>query len=234
MSGKLTRFRIETLHNIRTIDVRITDNKLVLVGENGSGKSTVANFIYFFLTRQWHRMLNYKFKKVLAVIDSKEVVVNRSELEKIDERILRRYPSEWIREFWRLLREHSSEELHSNPERLYSFLPEDSPPSQSIKEIEEILNTSIIDQVLYLPTYRRIEQDLRSIFPELEDPKLRQIYERLKRKAGNTGYIELVEFGMEDVERTIQRKMEEVKDNVRNGLNNLTGTYLRDVIQGAY
>jgi recombinational DNA repair ATPase RecF len=47
MSGRLTQFRIEALHNTRTIDIQIEDNKLVLVGENGTGKSTVANFIYF-------------------------------------------------------------------------------------------------------------------------------------------------------------------------------------------
>jgi ABC-type uncharacterized transport system ATPase subunit len=47
MAGILSRFRIEALHQTRTIDVKIADNKLVLVGENGTGKSTVANFIYF-------------------------------------------------------------------------------------------------------------------------------------------------------------------------------------------
>lgn len=52
MPGQLTQFRIEGLHNIRTIDISITNNTLILVGENGTGKNTVANFIYFFLTRE--------------------------------------------------------------------------------------------------------------------------------------------------------------------------------------
>ena len=46
MSGTLSQFRIEGLHGRRTLDVRITDNVLGLVGENGTGKSTVANIIY--------------------------------------------------------------------------------------------------------------------------------------------------------------------------------------------
>lgn len=41
MSGILSRFRIEALHNSYTIDVTIKDNKLILIGENGTGKSTL-------------------------------------------------------------------------------------------------------------------------------------------------------------------------------------------------
>lgn len=70
MPGTLSRFRIEQLHARRTIDVEIQDNKLVLVGENGTGKSTVANLIYFFLTRQWERMLKYEFKSMIVPSES--------------------------------------------------------------------------------------------------------------------------------------------------------------------
>lgn len=49
MTGSLDRFIIKNLHKSRTIDIKIKENKLILVGENGTGKSTVANFIYFFL-----------------------------------------------------------------------------------------------------------------------------------------------------------------------------------------
>jgi ABC-type branched-subunit amino acid transport system ATPase component len=73
MAGILSHFRIEALHNRHTIDVPITDNKLVLIGENGTGKSTVTNFIYFFLTRQWRRLLSYEFRRVVATIISRRV-----------------------------------------------------------------------------------------------------------------------------------------------------------------
>jgi hypothetical protein len=103
-----------------------------------------------------------------------------------------------------------------------------------LAKIEPTLTAAITDQVLYLPTYRRIERDLRSIFPGLESESgIGDFRERFGRREG-TGYVELVEFGMKDVEKTVQRKMSEIKDNVRNGLNSLTGVYLRDVIQGVY
>ena len=52
----LSRFQIQGLYNRRNIDVIIEENKLVLVGENGTGKSTVANIITFFLTCQWMKL----------------------------------------------------------------------------------------------------------------------------------------------------------------------------------
>ena len=67
MVGTLSRFRIEALHNRHTVDLPITANKLVLIGKNGAGKSTVTNFMYFFLTRQWHRMLPFEFRRVVAL-----------------------------------------------------------------------------------------------------------------------------------------------------------------------
>ena len=39
---------------------------------------------------------------------------------------------------------------------------------------------------------------------------------------------------MEDVEHTIVNRMAQIKENVRTGLDNLTGTYLRDVIRGVH
>ena len=39
-----------------------------------------------------------------------------------------------------------------------------------------------------------------------------------------SAFIELVEFGMEDVGRTIQSRMAQIKESVRTGLSTLTGT----------
>ena len=87
-------------------------------------------------------------------------------------------------------------------------------------------------QFLYLPTYRRIEKDLKSIFGGVEiEEEVKEFRERLKKQEKTT-FIELVEFGMEDVEATIQSRMSQVKESVRTGLSNLTGTYLREVIRG--
>src|SRR5262249_9812830 len=69
--------------------------------------------------------------------------------------------------------------------------------------IDQKLASLISDQLLYLPTYRRIEQDLQSIFPGAEiETEIRKFRDRIAHRTG-TAYTELVAFGMEDVERAI-------------------------------
>jgi hypothetical protein len=103
-----------------------------------------------------------------------------------------------------------------------------------IQQVERQLSDTSLGQFLYLPTYRRIEQDLRSIFRGADiDAELKKFRERLGKRAGSP-FIELVEFGMEDVEHTIAARMSQIKESVRKGLDSLTGTYLRDVIRGVH
>lgn len=257
MSGTLTRFRIEALHNRHTIDVQIEDNKLILVGENGTGKSTVANFIYFFLTRQWHRMLNYEFKAVVADIDSVTIEVTQEDLVKSRDSnlLLRRLHPSSRSQLLDLLSTHSIEYFLQNREETYRYARQFEVPlsifsdyiehfpeseearllSEKLEHAKQTLEALMIDQVLYLPTYRRVEQDLGSIVPELaSSPEYKASMERWKRRVQSSSHIELVQFGMQDVEETIKRKMKELGDSWRDDLSKLTGTYLRDVIQGAY
>lgn len=256
MTQLLSRFRIEALHNLRNIDVPIQDNKLVLVGENGTGKSTVVNLITFFLTRQWHKMLKYEFKRIVAQLGESEIVINRDSITRIDPRELRdmsrRIPARYIREVENLLREFRAIDLLSDKEKMREFsqnigIPQSAmadileryidaqPLSEEIQEAEKIILSLLQGQVLYLPTYRRIEQDLQSIFPQLDLDEIRvQVRNRIAHRTDRSTFIELVEFGMEDVEFTIKRRLEEIKNYVLSSLNNLTGTYLRDVIKGDY
>lgn len=260
MPGTLNRFRIEALHNRFTIDVPVRDNKLVLVGENGTGKSTVASFIYLFLTQQWQRLLeHYNFKSITVTIDSEPIEISKEELSYIKvsdrlERYIRTRLSPVARErFFRLQRSIPITTLLGNPDavtdlaiqsgvspniikELIAASLEDSPPlsQESIEKATQVLNT-FTDKVLYLPTYRRIEQDLAEIFPGWEEsPEFKRTAERLRHRGRNSLHVELVEFGMQDVEDTITQKLRELKDNLGVDLNELTSTYLRDVILGVY
>jgi predicted ATP-binding protein involved in virulence len=48
MCNTLDRFRILGLHGKKNIDVAISNNTLILVGENGSGKTTFLRILFHF------------------------------------------------------------------------------------------------------------------------------------------------------------------------------------------
>jgi ABC-type cobalamin/Fe3+-siderophores transport system ATPase subunit len=53
---EITEFAIRGLYGYRDITIPIRDNKIVLVGVNGLGKTTIINLLYFFLSRQWYQL----------------------------------------------------------------------------------------------------------------------------------------------------------------------------------
>ena len=260
MKAAITQFRIEALHGRhRTIDIPILDNRLVLVGENGTGKSTVANLLYYVLTQQWRRVFEYKFEAVQVSFSGEIVRFTHDDIETLathragpfSPEIRERYPPAVLREVYRHFPEEAflfekDEEILSERISGMTRLPRSlaqrlvievreshaaklkKPLAQQIKRLESFN----FGQFLYLPTYRRIGQDLKSIFRGIEiEEKVREFRDRFRKRDRST-FIELVEFGMEDVEKTIQSRMAKIKESVRTGLSTLTGTYLREVIRG--
>jgi ABC-type Mn2+/Zn2+ transport system ATPase subunit len=173
---KITEFNIRGLYDYRDITIPIRDNRIVLVGVNGLGKTTIINLLYFFLSRQWKRIYEYKFLEMSLKIGDKQISITPQDVE--------------------------SENL---------------PQAEYLKALLE-------GQILYLPTYRRIEKELEKIFPELDEYIGISNYH-------NTEFIELIEFGMRDVDQKIDEALLKIKENARTELNNLAGSYLRDVIR---
>lgn len=273
MAFTLTRFRIEGLHGKWDIDIPIRDNKLILVGVNGLGKTTVVNILYFLITEQWARLSEFEFTAVGLELNGEYLEVTREEFAEIEDfkesikltrprgyfpaplvNRLVEHPnfhellSSWLQvtpnrpsdEFRRLL-SRVSDELGVSPSTLQRVIRDLRPNSQgdlftyppSVSRIRDAVRASGEYQVVYLPTYRRIEQDLKAIFPDLEDEQLRDLTARRRRNGltSSKGFVELVQFGMKDVEQLLNAELETIRESARTQLTNLTASYLRDVIR---
>ncbi|MBK6544358.1 MAG: AAA family ATPase [Saprospiraceae bacterium] len=256
---KIEQIKLEGLFGELNYDIRIVDNKLILVAENGSGKTTIVNIIYYFLSRQWMKLLRYRFDKISAKINGQVHTLNRKDIDILSSekfrRLLKRYPTSIIEKLNDFVLSNDLSDFHRNPVKMEMWADRINLPPSLVYEVMNLVNreqltlfsellpgkeimglTNLIDcQILYLPTFRRIEQDLKAIFPDLESDIDK--YKRRKRGLRNedTGYVELVEFGMEDVEEKIRYKLMQLRENLNNKIkNNLTGGYLRDVINRTY
>lgn len=252
---ELTSFKIKKLHGYKTYDLKFEDNILIIVGENGAGKTTVLRILHYFLSAQWSILAKFNFDSITAVINGKKYVVKNSDLvatfDFSNRNILMHFPSSVRRRFLEMAENHNINEIplseleilcnrydipfHMIIRELNYFDESgikkiNKKVNQEYQEIRKLLSDI---QILYLPTYRRIEQELNTIFRGIDDDDLRH-KKRLIHSRDKCNSIELVEFGMKDVERSIESMLNGLKEFARESLNSLTLGYLGDVVEEKY
>lgn len=258
----INKFIIEGLFGNRRITLPLEKGSLVLVGPNGLGKSSVANIFYYTLSRQWRRLSEYKFSKIHIEVDSDEFSFSREEVSGFDAlnqliegstgrtgSMIRRLisvnlfdnfikapaiPSVERKKYAAALDMPVDEVLSFQRFLLRKITSDDDLMSAPSAKLEKRLAEILPERVLYLPTYRRIERDMREVFPGLEERFKRYSGPDAQIDIGRSGnfYVELVNFGMEDVKRDFKKVTQELRNYSLAQYNDLSGSYLRDVIRG--
>jgi predicted ATPase len=77
---QITNFAIHGLFGTRDVVIPIRDNRLVLVGVNGIGKSTVLNLFYYFISLRWDKLGDYSFDSVEIVLNEKKLTLRKSDI----------------------------------------------------------------------------------------------------------------------------------------------------------
>jgi ABC-type lipoprotein export system ATPase subunit len=75
-----TRFQIKGLFGASDVDVQFEGPCVIIVGPNGVGKSSVANIFYYFVSRQWRRLIEYKFDRITLWFQDEAIEVAREEI----------------------------------------------------------------------------------------------------------------------------------------------------------
>ncbi|MDJ1495156.1 AAA family ATPase [Cytophagaceae bacterium DM2B3-1] len=258
---KIESFKVYGLHGRSNYNIQFEDNSLILVAENGSGKTTLVNMLYYFLSRQWRKLNEYEFDKIILKIDSKEYSFEKKNIRSVllrKSRLDKRFPPRYEKVAEEILNNYNLMAIKRDPEAIDEIASRFDVPIGLIRELislyadeehlietyeqvqklEEALSLHLKDtQFIYLPTYRRIEKDLKNIFPHLEDGMKEYELKRRRRSSINEvlSYTELVEFGMEDVKERIERRCAELKGHFYNNLSGkITGSYLEDILNKRY
>lgn len=174
----LKEFWIIGLWGERNYHLSINDGKLIMVGENGCGKSTVLRIMYYTLAKKWGQLVKEDFERIKIVIGDEEKGFTKEQLGRPEEylidadaEVFSRFPTVFRRRYLdgykdKLMAEEVLSILENigypegaldaeieKLEKLASMVPD------SIKEISEWLKKCFEQPLLYMPTYRRIEKN---------------------------------------------------------------------------
>lgn len=248
------------------VTLPIKDNRIILVGHNGIGKSTILNAFYYVISAQWEKLRDIHFDSLKVRADRRAFTIKREWLLEMELNLQRSFfewhsPSSSNNSISRIAQRLTKRDLKlmSSSTMSYSALRAiasrnrastsaieelnhmlrrssidlNNSPHPKLKEAEDFFDENLEGRILYLPTYRRIEKDIKSIFPEIEDEIQRAIRTRRAKGPGsqNDVYVELVNFGMEDVHVLIEEKMEALRNLALSEIRSLSTRYLRDVIR---
>jgi len=171
--GKLTSFAIYGLWGERNYKLEFEDETLIVVGENGSGKTTVMRILFNCLACRWGNLIDESFNRIEITFGNE---TKSFEYEQIGERKLYEISNEWLSELPIPLRRRISyrEGKKYRPDEILKVIHEEgieeycaeemeyltqcnSRIPESIREITEWINQNLTYQIVYYPTYRRFE-----------------------------------------------------------------------------
>ncbi|MPW25511.1 AAA family ATPase [Alkalibaculum sp. M08DMB] len=242
---RLKLFEIKNLFNQIDVKLPFEDNVNIFLGENGMGKTTVLNCLYYTLIGEIEKMNSIIFDEITVVFDNDEKLsITHDDIIAFVEEYERESPL-YRRRKLRFDSIFSSKEIldlkenNINIKKYYTKISEiyNVPVAyarnefdkyifnkfytsghgsyENVVEFNKRITEIISDKVLYFPTYRRIEEDITKLGIDLEKTNVKD---------------KLIQFGMSDVETTIENILATIKSAAITGFTKMTGILLKQYL----
>lgn len=255
MESKLKLFEITNLFNQFNVNLPLDEKVNIFLGENGMGKTTILNCLYYVLSGNIEKLNNIIFDSIsLTFVDGEKFSIDHNDISSYVEDYMydnspyRRRKVQFeslftikeLENISKLLREGANEEELKK----YYFRVSDvfgMSPSMARRELERYIvqqfqknmttkadfnkvitfkknvSEKIDEEILYFPTYRRIEEDMSNLGIDIEK-------DRVKSR--------LIQFGMTDVEKNIEALLQTIKSVAITGFAKMTGVLLKQYLSG--
>lgn len=256
----IKRFEIEELFGIYNVNIPFKDNINIFVGENGLGKTTILNALNYVIQGDSESLAAIEFKKMILTLgnDAKIVIIHddlmnnnisirdrnrlyhylpnddysyiaqRIMLEVLKEKTPNMLDDKITREkiYDRIVRKYRYDLPPSILEKIYNSVLKDKNFEKELKDSWEYKIYDYMkkwDRIIYLPTYRRIEEDFNSYIENIPDKD----YYRKDKKKRNFSYLQ---FGMDDVQESIDMACSMLKNNTNEGFKAMTSNLLTNYV----
>jgi predicted ATP-dependent endonuclease of OLD family len=228
----------------------------IFIGENGLGKTTILNCIYYILEKQFSKLTDIQFSEIKIKFrsDSKIYTISFADINEYNRN--KRYASYkyysdkdiYIADIIENIILHDNtldeDDIDHKLERISFELARtlDMPINVAKRQIRRYINnkeinsknrrkgnknnvvdlikaisTNVSHRIIYLPTYRRIEDDFASL--------------NLRNEELNQTEL-LIKFGMSDVQTSINRILDRIRSLAMKGFTEMTGILLKQYADG--
>lgn len=263
MSSFIKQFTIEGLFGYKNIRIDFDEPYKILVGENGSGKTTIMNCLFYTLTRKFDMLVNVRFERIRIVFskgfaldfNKDEVTAFLDKDDKFQSTQFYRMLSERVdAKEYQILKSivYSSDATQDKADKVKARLNTigfnfNAPSSYVFRNVVRLIHeyTSIdfahklevLDNIpqyalFYFPTFRRVESSILnwdSIFD-----KIRNRFPFLdKDDISSLMKDNLIQFGMDDVESSINELTEVIKKRTMDGFATIMGNMLSQLYKSS-
>lgn len=237
----IKRFTIKGLFGTNDVSIPFDDNVKILIGENGIGKTQVLNLFYYTLERNFFRLREFNFKELILEFSNETFSITKKQIEELTNEL---YKDPFIKGFidafgyseFEYIKNKFSKykvadlEFEIEMGKIYDSYKDKKYPVSRIFSLIEIIrsktnsftkynissNISGYD-LMYFPTYRRVEEDLHNLGYNDENLNLDE---------ENT----VIQFGMDDVQRRFKSIENTIDRQLKEGLAQFTKDILNVVI----
>ncbi len=259
----IKRFKITKLFGFRDVSIPFDSDIKILIGENGLGKTTILNSLYYVLSEKYYKLNTVEFERIELVFrDGNKIQFTKRDLESyvrfqerqghrgIPTEVLKKINLQELEQFINNDTEAERDSEHSIMRYISKYktlrwapLPImareirfliDEPVLKKFIQFSDVIKSFSID-ILYFPTYRRVEEDLKNlgkfrkklIDPDFDDTFIEEIEEDFQVSDDT-----LIHFGMEDVEQRIDKVKTFINNSTVDGFSKVTGEILSQLLKG--
>ncbi|ERB63989.1 AAA family ATPase [Vibrio coralliilyticus OCN008] len=234
--------KIYELHGEKDVSLSFQDNVKIIIGDNGSGKTTVLSALYSILSQNFHKLSKLDFEKIELKFTSGELIELDKEnlgigtyIELLEHpalsgfnkalqpdelfsllKTVRTMPYSRIQhmpDFRKVSRRsrYTTRETYDRLSYVADKVLDEDHSSPVSDEIKDKISKNVNGKILYLPTYRRVEEALNNL-GYLDDDFSSQ--------------DQLIQFGMNDVKARFSKLKSELKETAVKLYTNLNGKML--------
>jgi AAA ATPase domain len=244
----LKSFAIRQLFGTTDVMILFEDKAKILIGVNGLGKTQVLNILYYTLSKKFEKLIEYVFDSItIEFADNEKIEIDKLDVEKSllghpsVKKVVKRIGLKQLLELRDLYNQNDSL-FDSHAHQLFQMRLHRLPISHNLvlealevlslgkgnelsssisKKKQEVINRHLKDyQILYFPTYRRVEEDLRNLGYDEEQFGINREDNRL------------IHFGMNDVEKRFKELTQKIEKLSKEGFAKISSEILSQLVKG--